>query len=209
MIPIMPTHESTTLVIARHGETEANLAGVHQGRTDSPLTSDGHKQAVALGIELKRRHPKAVAIYTSPLGRAQATAAAVAQALGLSISLEPNLVEGSFGEWEGATLEQMVSRQFWHRAKADPDYAAPGGESFRACGTRAAAVFRQIAARHTGHNVIAVTHQGPVCQGIASLVDSGYPGFQYGLRNGGFREIEFGSAGIRLGNAWRARPVDL
>ena len=205
----MPSAAPTTLVIARHGETEANLAGVHQGRTDSPLTSDGHEQASALAAELSGRYPEAVAIYTSPLGRAQATAAAIAQTLGLSISVEPALVEGSFGEWEGATLEEMVTRGFWDRAKANPDYAAPGGESFRACGARAAAVFQQIAARHIGATVIAVTHQGPICQGIANLVDSGYPGFQYGLRNGGFREIEFGSAGIRLGAVWRARSVDL
>ncbi len=197
------------LVIARHGQTEGNAAGVHQGRTDSPLTERGVRQADVLGEEVRRWHPGATAVYTSPLGRAAATAASVGRIAGLPVRTDPGLVEGSFGAWEGATMAQLDERRFWERATADPDYAAPGGESLRGCGERAAASFRSIAARHPGETVIVVTHQGPICQGLAVLLGTGFPGFAYGLANGGLCELVIEGGEARIERTWRARPVDL
>ena len=42
----------TTLFIIRHGETEWNQKGIHQGHMDSPLTRDGENQAKLLGVRL-------------------------------------------------------------------------------------------------------------------------------------------------------------
>lgn len=36
------------LLIIRHGESEADLLDVHEGRADFPLTERGHKQAKAM-----------------------------------------------------------------------------------------------------------------------------------------------------------------
>ncbi len=177
--------ELTRLVIARHGETEGNRSGVHQGHTDSPLTAAGRTQAVQLAEELRRRYPEASAVYSSPLGRALSTAAAAAEPLGLSVAVEPDLIEGSLGDWEGLTGEQFDRLGFWAKVKADPDYTAPGGESFRECGRRAAGVFERLARRDRSATVIVVTHQGPICQGLAALLETPLPGFEYGLSNGG------------------------
>lgn len=36
------------LLIIRHGESEADLLDVHEGRADFPLSKRGHKQAEAM-----------------------------------------------------------------------------------------------------------------------------------------------------------------
>ncbi len=36
------------LLIIRHGESEADLLDVHEGRADYPLTERGHRQAQAM-----------------------------------------------------------------------------------------------------------------------------------------------------------------
>lgn len=198
---------ATRLVIARHGETEGNRSGVHQGQTDSPLTATGRTQAAELGRELRQRYPRVSAVYSSPLGRAQSTAAAVAEAWGRSVAVEPDLIEGSLGDWEGLSSERFEQLGFWASVKADPDYAAPGGESFRECGRRAAGTFERLARRTRGSTVIVVTHQGPICQGLATLLETPLPGFEYGLGNGGFCEVVFAGGGVSRGSVWRPRPV--
>lgn len=37
------------LLIVRHGESEADILQVHEGRADFELTEKGHKQAAYLG----------------------------------------------------------------------------------------------------------------------------------------------------------------
>jgi probable phosphoglycerate mutase len=198
----------TRLVIARHGETEGNRAGVHQGHTDSPLTAAGHTQAALLGGELHRRHPGVAAIYSSPLGRAFTTATAAAEPFGLAVVALSDLIEGTFGDWEGLPREQFEQLGFWAKAKADPDYSAPGGESFRSCGRRAAGVFERLARRHQGQTVFVVTHQGPICQGLATLLETPLPGFEYGLGNGGFCEVVFAGDDVSRRAVWRPRPIN-
>ena len=70
--------------LARHGETEWNRLGRRQGQLDSPLTADGLRvsrdvvRALAgLGID---------GVFTSPLGRAVATARSCAEALGRPVA---------------------------------------------------------------------------------------------------------------------------
>jgi len=65
------------LYVARHGETEWNRLNKVCGRTDSPLTDTGLRQAQLLADKLDDC-PIDV-IIASPLSRAQKTAQAVAQ----------------------------------------------------------------------------------------------------------------------------------
>ncbi|MFD7158171.1 histidine phosphatase family protein [Kribbella sp. NPDC059898] len=57
-----------TTYLARHGQTEWNVAGRRQGRLDSPLTALGLEQARRNGRLLTRENIDAA--FTSPLGRA-------------------------------------------------------------------------------------------------------------------------------------------
>src|ERR1700722_11987491 len=67
--------------LARHGETEWNRAGRRQGQLDAPLTPEG---MAAVGQAADRLRGFSIdAVFSSPLGRAQASAKLYADALGL------------------------------------------------------------------------------------------------------------------------------
>src|SRR5215212_2254486 len=66
------------IYLVRHGETVWNMASRFQGALDSPLTEKGHAQARSTGRLLASLLPACAdaTLVVSPLGRAQATAAA-------------------------------------------------------------------------------------------------------------------------------------
>ena len=68
------------IYMIRHGQTDWNLAGKIQGKTDVPLNEEGRAQARFLAEAMKSR--PAVKVFTSPLKRARETARVVAEALG-------------------------------------------------------------------------------------------------------------------------------
>lgn len=57
----------------RHGESEADLLGVHEGRADFKLTEKGIHQARKMAIYISKHYPPEL-ILTSPLQRAKQTA---------------------------------------------------------------------------------------------------------------------------------------
>lgn len=61
-----------TFYVVRHGETLLNSLGRAQGWSDSPLTDNGKKTAIELGVELKGITFNAA--YTSDMMRAEQTA---------------------------------------------------------------------------------------------------------------------------------------
>lgn len=56
------------LILVRHGESEANVKNVLQGRNEGKLTQKGIEQAKTVGKELKEKY-KIDMIFCSPLGR--------------------------------------------------------------------------------------------------------------------------------------------
>lgn len=100
----------------RHGESESNVKRVVAGWTDVPLTARGRAQAVDAAERL--RGQDIGAIYCSHLIRARDTAAIVAERLGLTVEIVPDLAERNWGALEGQPPERR-------------DYleTPPGGES--------------------------------------------------------------------------------
>ena len=78
-----------TIVMVRHGRAAAGF-GSHR---DPGLDDVGRAQAEATAEELVRRFEKPVPIYSSPLMRAQETAAALARRWGSEVVLEPRVAE--------------------------------------------------------------------------------------------------------------------
>ena len=89
----------TTLLLARHGETDWNRARRWQGHAVRPLTDRGRAQAAALSDRLADIALDAV--YSSDLRRARETAEAVALPHGLDVIVLPELREVDVGSWEG------------------------------------------------------------------------------------------------------------
>ena len=138
----------TTLLLARHGETDWNRELRIQGSSDVELNDLGRKQAQALAQELE--HVELDAIYASDLSRARSTAEAVAASHGLEVLLDPRLRERSFGSWEGLTREDIDGRPERHH----------DGESDEEVRERVLAAVQSIAAAHRGENVLVVSHGG-------------------------------------------------
>ncbi len=89
------------LLIARHGQTDWNVAHRWQSRSDIPLNALGYQQAKKLGDLLKARGFVPIQMFSSPLERARETAAILGQTLGLDVAVESALVELDLGDYEG------------------------------------------------------------------------------------------------------------
>ncbi len=169
----MNPNQPTTLLLIRHGETDANVNGQLEGATDKPLNENGRVQAQALARRLQAEGRPLHAIYSSSLTRARQTAEAVAAQCGVApVHVEPNLSEFHLGEWDGLTLEELRNeKQLWKRMTADPHFAPPGGESAMQFGMRLVYAVRSIIGRHPGETVVIVSHGGALGTVMALLLD--------------------------------------
>jgi 2,3-bisphosphoglycerate-dependent phosphoglycerate mutase len=139
----------TTLLLARHGETDWNRELRIQGSSDIALNELGHEQARALAAELA--DVELDAIYSSDLARARETAEAVAATHGLDVHLDARLRERSFGSWEGFTRDDIA---------ALPQGSRHDGESDDEVRSRVLAAIEEIAHAHPAQQVLVVSHGG-------------------------------------------------
>ena len=79
------------------------------------------------------------AVWSSPLDRALATAAAIAAPHGLSVETIPGLNEIDFGAWTGLTFEALHGAEWdaWNTARGTAP--TPGGETMLVVQARAVA----------------------------------------------------------------------
>jgi probable phosphoglycerate mutase len=124
----------------RHGETDWNAEGRSQGRTDIPLNAVGHAQAARAARTLRTIGPIA-SIVASPLIRARVTAEVAAEALGLPLSIDPELMEVNFGDQEGLPMGD------WYDDWIAGDYTPAGAESFAGLVARAVGAVNRATAR--------------------------------------------------------------
>ena len=94
------------LLVIRHGQTEWSATGKHTGRTDIPLTEQGREEAKAAARTLAGWTIERA--YSSPLVRARETAELVAPSCGLT--LDDDLMEWDYGDYEGETTPQTRER---------------------------------------------------------------------------------------------------
>jgi 2,3-bisphosphoglycerate-dependent phosphoglycerate mutase len=151
----------TTILLARHGETDWNREGRFQGHADPPLNETGRAQAAELAAELEG--VELAAVYSSPLRRAVETAAMVAAEHGLEPVAVDALREVDVGSWQGLTRAEIEARFPEQFARwLDYDQGWDDGESYEGMGRRAVAVLLELAAAHEGERILAVTHGGPI-----------------------------------------------
>ena len=151
----------THLLAIRHGETEWNSEGRFQGHLNSVLNQEGLAQAKALGARLAKE--RFDLLLSSDLGRALQTASAIAMSTGHEILLEPRLRERNMGIFQGLTAAEARLRypdEYARFRSNDPDYVIPDGESMRQLLARSLACITELARRHAGMTLAAVTHGG-------------------------------------------------
>jgi len=127
------------ILIARHGETALNVAGIVQP-ADTALSPRGLEQADALGARLAREF-RVATIVTSDLLRARQTALQVATHLGWAIEPSPDWRERDFGALRGRAYGSLEFNPITMTE------APPGGESLEAFETRVARACEALAAR--------------------------------------------------------------
>ena len=124
------------LYIIRHGETDGNLRGVLQGRTDAPLNEKGRALAEVTARALADI-PFDLAI-SSPLSRARETAEILLRCNrnpAPELRFDERILEMNFGAWEGCGISPenfSVPTETFLRFYTDPLHCdrAPDGENF-------------------------------------------------------------------------------
>jgi 2,3-bisphosphoglycerate-dependent phosphoglycerate mutase len=193
---------STTLLLARHGQTVWHAENRYAGISDVALTDTGVAQAEALG-RWAAAHP-VDAIWTSPLSRAVRTAAPAARALHLTPHTEPALTECDFGVLEGRTLAEFEAENPEAAAAFRSDPAAhpfPQAEDPRAAAERGTAALHRVAAAHPDRRVLVVAHNTllrlVLCRSL-SIPLGEYRRVFPGLRNAAVSEVEVRGGRVAL-----------
>jgi probable phosphoglycerate mutase len=159
----------TTILLARHGETEWNRDGRFQGWADPPLNATGRAQAVDLSVALMAE--ELAAVYSSPLRRAYETAEVVGASRGLEPVTVDALREVDVGSWSGLTraeIEQRFPEQYarW----LDYGQGWDDGETYEAMAKRVVGAVLTLAAAHDGERILAVSHGGPM-RAVSAFAD--------------------------------------
>ena len=157
------------LLIIRHGESEADILNVHEGRADFELTKRGHKQAEAMAEYVGKNYPL-TKIYASPLKRAAQTAVHLSSRTGIDILFDEDLMEFNNGLLAGLSHEE-ADRLYPEVEDLPVDQAVYGQESKTEFRSRAVRALDRILNENEQDSVIAVvTHGGMVNQLYGALL---------------------------------------
>ena len=172
-----PPPGATELILVRHGESAPAVVGqsfdLVDGHGDPELSPEGREQAVKVCARLAGEGVDA--IYVSKLRRTTETAQALAAALDLPMTLDPDLHEVGLGDWEGGMFRQkvadgdpiamrMIEEERWDvipNAEPAADFAA-----------RARRAVERIASAHPGERVAVFAHGGIIGEILAIATGS-------------------------------------
>lgn len=154
---------STTILLVRHGVT-SSTGKVLPGRAKGlHLSETGIAQAETAATRIADLSKQPTALYVSPLERTRETAAPIARALGLKAQIHRGLIECDFGDWTGAQLSALQKKPEWRTVQTAPSaFRFPNGESFTDMQRRIWDALCEIAERHRGETVVAVSHADPI-----------------------------------------------
>lgn len=97
------------LLIIRHGQSEADILQVHEGRADFPLTELGELQAHKMAQYVATSYPPEI-IISSPLQRAKRTAEILQSAVGCEVKVDSDLMEFNNGVLAGLPREEALKK---------------------------------------------------------------------------------------------------
>ncbi len=145
------------LLLIRHGMTDLTgkrligwTPGVH-------LSERGREQAAEL-VERLAAVP-IDALYSSPLERCRETAAPLAAARSLRVSVRRDLGEVRYGDWQGRPFSQLVRTKLWKVVHEQPSAVRfPGGESLIETQHRGVRQMERILGDHPGRTVAVISH---------------------------------------------------
>lgn len=163
-----------TLTLVRHGQTEFNAESRLQGWCDSPLTPLGLAGVRNTATHLAT-HPFTAA-YSSPSGRAQATAHEIlAHHDAVPMTTLAALREFGFGEFEARPEVELYAEHdpetLYPQVLAGTFPGLPGGERGQEFVARVRSAFARIERRHRDGHVLVVSH-GLTLRAYLTLIDA-------------------------------------
>jgi len=189
----------THLLLIRHGRSTWNAERRIQGQADPPLDEVGREQARRVAGRLREK--AVVALYTSPLQRAQETAEIIGQALDVPVMSDERLKEYDVGAITGLTWEQIVEQypDTARRWEEDPgSVELPGGEGSTPFQTRVVTAFGEILSRHEEETVGVVAHGGTLGTYLNHLVGLPTQFSPFHFANGSLSIVELNPARPRI-----------
>lgn len=182
------------IYVVRHGQTDWNVAGKCQGRTDIELNNIGIEQAKNTKGQIKKHNIDL--IICSPLKRAIKTAEIINEATNCKIVSDERIIERCCGEVEGKTEKE------WDSIIGDDvdiinnynlNYDKQNIEPIQTICKRVWNLLDEIQEKYKGKNILLVTHGG-TCRAINAyfngIGENGYVQSAH-IKNCEIREFEF------------------
>ena len=158
------------ILIIRHGQSEADLLEVHEGRADFPLTKLGEVQASQMAAYVAEYLPPDI-ILASPLLRAKRTAEMLQEFVGCKLLFEPDLMEFNNGVLAGISKEEALVKYPIPPAGRPIHVPISQGESELELRFRAEKIFHKIIHDYQSYNRVAiVSHGGLISQFIKAFL---------------------------------------
>ena len=160
-----------TLLLIRHGRTDANATGVLAGRTPGVVLDEvGRTTTESLAKRLEA--VKIAQVVSSPLERTLETAS-ILFAKDVEVALEDRLLECDYGDWQGAKLSELSVNELWPIVQQRPDEMIfPNGESMNDMSSRACVAAREwdtkLSSEHGDNVVWAAISHGDIIKAICA-----------------------------------------
>ena len=154
--------------LIRHGLPDfPDGKGMCIGTTDIPMGKAGLAQAAQMAEKI----PAVTAVFSSPLTRAVQTA----QAIGLPVTILPDLREMHAGEWDGLTFDEIRQRypELYAARATDLTIPLPGAEDHKEGLHRFTAAMEKAANLAPGDFAV-VAHGGIIAQFLQHITGTWY-----------------------------------
>ena len=158
-----------TVTLLRHGDTPLSGRLIGQ-RSDPPPTAAAQVQLAATLAQLHARQP-ITRLAASPLLRCRAPAEAFAARHNVALTLDANLAEIDFGDWDAA--DPLTLPADWSARCQDPAGGPPGGErivDFRGRCARAWARHCAGLGEQDGEHLLLLSHGGVISALLAEAM---------------------------------------
>lgn len=171
-----PPPRGVRVLLWRHGRTAFNHGHRWQGQRDIPLDEVGQEQAARAARALaKSVDGVPLRLVSSDLGRARATADALATLVGADVVTDPRLREIDAGDWEGLTRDEISAAgmdaelEAW--ARGEDVRIGRTGERRSEVGRRGAtAVAEHVLAVPEGGTLVVASHGGVLRGAVLGLL---------------------------------------
>ena len=154
----------TTVILIRHGESEANREDIFAGHLNVDLMPKGVEQAQKTAQYIVENYT-VDKIYASDLKRAYKTGKTLADKLGMEIIADKRFREIDAGEWEGIKFNELGDKyaedfRIWRDDIANAK--CTGGESVEDLRKRVFGAATEVAENNDGKTVVIATHATPI-----------------------------------------------